>query len=77
VSNESALGQVGASIVEDNKAKWSGDHCIAADEVPGVLLANRPITRADVSLVDIAPSVLAEFGVPIPAEMTGKPFLGH
>jgi predicted AlkP superfamily phosphohydrolase/phosphomutase len=77
VSNESALGQVTASIVEDNKAKWSGDHCIAADEVPGVLLANRPITRADVSLVDIAPSVLAEFGVPIPAEMTGKPFLGH
>src|SRR4029079_12298540 len=32
VSNESALGQVVASIVENNNAKWSGDHCIAADE---------------------------------------------
>jgi predicted AlkP superfamily phosphohydrolase/phosphomutase len=77
VSNESALGQVPAAILEDNKNKWSGDHCIAADEVPGILLANRAIDRADVSLADIAPTVLAEFSIPIPAEMTGKPFLRH
>jgi len=75
VSNPSALGEVPPGILEDNSNRWSGDHCIAADAVPGVLLSNRPITRRDVSLRDIAPTVLAEFSIPIPAAMTGHPFL--
>ncbi|MGH7900043.1 MAG: alkaline phosphatase family protein, partial [Candidatus Binatia bacterium] len=77
VSNESALGQAPAKLVDDNKNKWSGDHCIAAEEVPGVLLANRPLVREDVSLLDIAPTVLHEFSIEIPREMAGKPFLAR
>ena len=50
---------------------------MAAEEVPGVLLANRPVTRVDASLRDIAPTVLAEFSIPVPDEMKGRPFLGH
>jgi predicted AlkP superfamily phosphohydrolase/phosphomutase len=42
-SNESALVEVPENVLEDNLNKWSGDHCIAADEVPGVLLVNGPI----------------------------------
>ena len=49
VSNPSALGEVPPGILEDNSNRWSGDHCIAADAVPGVVLSNRPITRGDVS----------------------------
>jgi predicted AlkP superfamily phosphohydrolase/phosphomutase len=75
VSNPSALGEVPPGVLEDNVNKWSGDHCMAAEEVPGVLLTNRAITRADASLQDIAPTVLAEFSISIPQEMKGHPFL--
>lgn len=75
ISNESALGAAGDKILEDNHRKWSGDHCIAADEVPGVLLSNRPVVSGDVGLVDVAPTVLGEFGIAPPPEMVGKSFL--
>ncbi len=74
VSNESALGEVRPGLIEDNKKKWSGDHCMAAEEVPGVLLSNRPIESDAVGLRDVAPTVLAEFGIPAPPEMSGRPF---
>ncbi len=77
VSNPSALGEVSPGVVEDNTSKWSGDHCMAAEEVPGVLLTNRAITRVDTSLRDIAPTVLAEFAISVPDEMKGRPFLGR
>ncbi len=76
ISNESALGAAGDKILEDNHRKWSGDHCMAADEVPGVLLSNRLIASGDVGLVDIAPTVLGEFDIAPPTEMVGKSFLG-
>jgi predicted AlkP superfamily phosphohydrolase/phosphomutase len=76
VSNESALGEVGRETIEDNRKKWSGDHCMAADEVPGVLLSNRPIAAGEIGLVDLAPTILAEFGIAPRPEMVGRPILG-
>ncbi|HUI26230.1 MAG TPA: alkaline phosphatase family protein [Candidatus Kryptonia bacterium] len=75
VSNESALGEVPAVLIEDNRKKWSGDHCMAADQVPGVLLSNRRGAAGGASLQDIAPTVLSEFGIPAPQEMVGKSIL--
>jgi hypothetical protein len=40
--------------------------------VPGVLFCNKPIQAPSPSLVDVAPSVLSEFGLPIPSIMSGK-----
>ena len=48
------------------------DHCADALEVPGVLFCNRPMREAKPSLVDVAPSILAEFGLPAPSSMSGK-----
>ena len=62
---------VSGPVFEDNTKAWSGDHCMAADEVPGVLLANRPILRGEPALVDMAPTILQLFGLPIPADMVG------
>jgi predicted AlkP superfamily phosphohydrolase/phosphomutase len=70
-SNESALGRLPEHEFSDNMLKWSGDHCMAADEVPGVLLVNRPVRRADPALVDMAPTILTLFGVPVPDDMVG------
>jgi predicted AlkP superfamily phosphohydrolase/phosphomutase len=75
ISNSSALGAVGQTLIEDNHKKWSGDHCMAADAVPGVVLSNRALVAADPTLADIAPTVLAEFGIAAPREMVGKSFL--
>ncbi len=64
-SNGSALGRVGSEVLFDNREAWSGDHLMAAELVPGVLVTNRPL-RADrrPSIIDLAPTILAEFGLP-------------
>lgn len=37
---QTTLGGVPVSLVDDNNKKWSGDHCISPDAVPGVLLTS-------------------------------------
>ena len=59
-------------VLLDNDLAWSADHCADALEVPGVLFSNRPIRGKSPSLVDLAPSILAEFGLPAPPQMVGK-----
>jgi len=70
------LGGLTDQVLSDNDSAWSADHCADAGEVPGVLFCNRPIDAAAPSLVDVAPSVLAEFGVAVPPSMEGKPIFG-
>jgi predicted AlkP superfamily phosphohydrolase/phosphomutase len=67
------LGGLTDEVLLDNDSAWSADHCADAGEVPGVLFSNRPIQAASPSLVDIAPSILAEFGLPVPESMVGMP----
>ena len=65
--------QVPEQLLEDNLEAWSGDHCMDARAVPGILVANRaPLTRS-AGLRDLTVTVLRAFGVEAPAQMTGKP----
>ncbi|MFH0981591.1 MAG: alkaline phosphatase family protein [Planctomycetota bacterium] len=73
---DTVLGGVPAEVMVDNTDAWCADHCIATDLVPGILLANRPIRAERPSLLDIAPTILAEYGVPVPAEMEGRSVFG-
>jgi predicted AlkP superfamily phosphohydrolase/phosphomutase len=66
------LGDLTDEVLSDNDSAWSADHCADAGQVPGVLFCNRPITAASPSLVDVAPSILAEFGIAAPPSMEGK-----
>jgi predicted AlkP superfamily phosphohydrolase/phosphomutase/uncharacterized membrane protein YfcA len=68
---DSVLGGISASVMEDNTQPWSGDHCIDNTKVPGVVLSNRAIRADNPALTDIAPTVLAEFGIARPATMLG------
>jgi predicted AlkP superfamily phosphohydrolase/phosphomutase len=70
-SDESVLGSVPKGLVADNLDKWSGDHCVDQMLVPGVVFANKPIADRG-SLADIAPSLLAAFGLTPPSQMKGK-----
>lgn len=69
---KNCLGDIEDEILSDNGSAWSADHCMDASEVPGVLFSNQPIAVPDPSLVDLAPTILTEFGLKIPATMTGK-----
>ena len=62
------------SVLTPNRSKWSADH-VSLDykSVPGVLLSTRPSTTENPRVVDIAPTVLQHFGVPIPKEIDGIP----
>jgi predicted AlkP superfamily phosphohydrolase/phosphomutase len=62
-SNQSALGEVPAEVLVDNKEQWSGDHCMDHEAVPGILLTSRRLARPASSLRTLAASILAEFGV--------------
>ncbi|MBS0263346.1 MAG: alkaline phosphatase family protein [Planctomycetes bacterium] len=66
------LGDLTEDVLTDNTAAWSADHCADALEVPGVLCCSQAIRHKNPSLIDIAPSILDEFSVPVPATMTGR-----
>ena len=69
---ETAVGQVTEAVFHSNTKAWSGDHCIDASFVPGVLFSNRNIEAEKPRLMDIGPTVLDMFGVQIPGYMDGK-----
>jgi predicted AlkP superfamily phosphohydrolase/phosphomutase len=69
------LGDLTPEVLLDNDSAWSADHCADALEVPGVLFSNRPLATGSPSLVDLAPTILAEFGLKPPATMVGKNIL--
>lgn len=60
---ETALGAAPRAILEDNTDVWIGDHCINAEDVPGVLLSNRVLRAERPSLRDIPVTILGMFGV--------------
>jgi predicted AlkP superfamily phosphohydrolase/phosphomutase len=69
---KTCLGDITDQIFLDNDSAWAADHCMDASEVPGVLFSNRPIAARDPSLVDLAPSILTEFGLKVPSTMVGQ-----
>ena len=70
---ETTIGSLPLEWIEDNLDRWSGDHCMAAELVPGVILANKKLNTLSPKLYDLAPTILAEFGISKPDVMVGKP----
>jgi predicted AlkP superfamily phosphohydrolase/phosphomutase len=69
---ETALGAAPRAILEDNTDVWIGDHCINAEDVPGVLLSNRTLRAERPSLRDLTVTILGVFGVGAGEGMRGK-----
>ena len=68
---DTCLGGINADVLLDNDSAWSADHCADVSEVPGVIFSNRPIKADNPALVDLAPSILTEFGLKVPSSMQG------
>jgi len=70
---QTALGAVPNATIEDNTQAWIADHCMASDEVPGVIFSNRRIAAANPQLFDVTATILREFGVGKTGDMIGQP----
>jgi predicted AlkP superfamily phosphohydrolase/phosphomutase len=75
VSWQSSLGGFANQVLENNDRRWSGDHIIDPDSVPGILFLNRPVTHNHANIIDLAPTILKSLNVPIPQSVEGKPLL--
>ncbi len=75
VSWSSSMGGIGEGQIEDNVKKWSGDHIVDPDQVPGVLFMNRAFRQSGARLLDLAPTILAALGVPKGPAMEGESLL--
>jgi predicted AlkP superfamily phosphohydrolase/phosphomutase len=74
VSWQSTLGGSPPGIVYPNMKKWSGDHgSFDYKTTPGTLISSRALAAGVTSIMDLAPTVLKYFGLPIPQEIDGKP----
>jgi len=69
---DTCLGEMKTPVLSDNDSAWAADHCADAKQVPGVLFTNKPVAKTNPSLIDLAPTILNEFGLKIPETMEGK-----
>jgi len=65
-SDESAIGTILPEVFTDNFDRWSGDHCMDHESVPGILLTSRPLKRPATALKNLAAAILAEYGLEYP-----------
>ncbi|MBN2408421.1 MAG: alkaline phosphatase family protein [Candidatus Aminicenantes bacterium] len=75
VSWDSVTGKIDRTVFEDNPKAWSGDHCIDPKHVPGVFYFSRKSAAKIPSIMDVAPTVLTLFGLPVPGHMDGRSLL--
>jgi predicted AlkP superfamily phosphohydrolase/phosphomutase len=84
VSWQSAVGGFANALIEDNMRKWSGDHIIDPEAVPGILFMNsklgapslsRPSRQGGPNIIDLAPTILNYLEVPVPQSMEGTNLL--
>ncbi len=75
VSWQTALGGMPHGLFEDNMRRWSGDHIIDPEVVPGVLFLNRAARHNHCDIRDLAPTILNYFGIPKHAAMERESLL--
>ena len=74
-SSTTALGGIPRAPFQDNVKPWSGDHVVDPALVPGVFFSNRPFRTDNVSMLDMAPTILQTLGVPKGEKMEGGSLL--
>lgn len=75
VSWQSAVGGFADLLISDNTRRWSGDHIIDPEAVPGILFMNRPMRNGLARMIDMAPTILNYLQVSPPPSMEGVSIL--
>jgi len=78
VSWQTTLGGVPPDVIEDNLKAWSADHCSNEPAlVKGIFFSSRKIaTTEEPRIWDLAPSILALVGAPVPSGLDGRNLYG-
>ena len=69
---DNAVGRTDGPAIHDNTRYWSGDHCVDPEIVPGVFFSNVRWADESRNILDLAPTILGLFGVPVPPYMDGR-----
>jgi predicted AlkP superfamily phosphohydrolase/phosphomutase len=69
---QTAVGGAPGRLFDDNVKRWSGDHCVDPQHVPGLIVSNRRLAVQDPSVLDVAPTVLSAFGLDRTPAMRGR-----
>ncbi|TMA25368.1 MAG: hypothetical protein E6J87_22910 [Deltaproteobacteria bacterium] len=72
-SDESTLGEITEAVIEDNTSRWSGNHLMAPEVVPGILLTNRKLEGSGFDLTDLTVTLLDYYGIGPAPGMVGHP----
>jgi len=75
VSWHTALGGFSHTLLDDNIRRWSGDHIVDPEAVPGILFTNHAFSLArhnHAQIIDLAPTILNYLGVSVPQSMEGN-----
>jgi predicted AlkP superfamily phosphohydrolase/phosphomutase len=73
VSWQTTLGGSPPGIVYKNDRKWSADHGGYDYAITsGILVSGMPIAATSPRIIDLAPTVLKYFGIPVPGDLDGK-----
>ena len=80
VSWQTALGGFSHELIDDNTRRWSGDHIVDPEAVPGILFMNHAFTdrlarHNHAHIIDLAPTILNYLGVSVPQSMEGNSLL--
>jgi predicted AlkP superfamily phosphohydrolase/phosphomutase len=75
VSWQTALGGFSHELIDDNTRRWSGDHIVDPEAVPGILFMNQAARHNHVQIIDLAPTILNYLGVSVPQSMEGNSLL--
>lgn len=59
---QTAMGAVPQGLMEDNLKKWSGDHLVDPELVPGIFFTNKPVFKDKITIYDLAPTILKQVG---------------
>ena len=73
---QTALGGAPTDLVGDNDRLWAADHLVDPAAVPGILATNLPVKVGRPACVDLAPTLLTGLGLPVPANMDGRSWVG-
>lgn len=71
-SDQTTLGEVTEAVIQDNTSRWSGNHLMDPEVVPGIVLSNRQIHREAPHLVDVTATILAWYGLGPSEGMRGR-----